>query len=256
MSKKQKNLWDSTLADSSPYTDDKYIKDSFAETVYKAAKYVPRCYETHPPLPVGKDLVIYGGNCGYPVVKDADIYIGFDGCMNLHTPYPWAKQDTPLAIEIYFPISDGSVPKDEYNFRQMVVWTAEQIRAGKKVHAGCIGGHGRTGLFFSALVNHMLGEKDATTYVRSFYCKKAVENKTQVNWLFDTFGITKTTGSKDHLSSTFGFNSKGQAEFKPTTSHGKSGTTYTNTDTFKSASGKSITPVPSKKSIWGAGAVR
>ena len=42
----------------------------------------PSCYQSHPALKLpGTELVIYGGSCISPAVKDADVYIGFDAGM-------------------------------------------------------------------------------------------------------------------------------------------------------------------------------
>ena len=62
----------------------------FTSMMNSASKYVPRCYESHPPLPVGKNLFIHGGSCNHPSVKDADIYIGFDyGMQRTRGRFPW-----------------------------------------------------------------------------------------------------------------------------------------------------------------------
>lgn len=162
------------------------------DTMKKASKVAPRCYESHPALPIG-DYLIYGGSCGTPTVKDADIYIGFDyNIRQTEDAYPWNNK----VIEVYFPIKDQHAPVNVIEFKKMVTWTVEQLRAGKKIHAGCIGGHGRTGLFFAALVAQMLGEADAITYVRQHYCEKAVESQEQVDFLHKHFGITKVEPRK------------------------------------------------------------
>lgn len=153
---------------------------------------VGRCYTTHPPLPLG-EFVIYGGSCSQPIVKDADIYIGFD-YMQVSQVYPWEEQSGPLHVN--FPISDMHAPSDADKFKKLITWVCEQLQAGKKIHAGCIGGHGRTGTFLAAVVKEMLGEEDAITYVRKHYCKKAVESDAQIEFLHKHFGVTKISGSK------------------------------------------------------------
>jgi protein-tyrosine phosphatase len=67
-----------------------------------------------------------------------------------------------------------SVPKSPKDFKALVAWTKTQLEEGKKVHCGCVGGHGRTGTFLAALCSEF-GEKDAVTYVRQNYCKNVVE---------------------------------------------------------------------------------
>lgn len=146
-----------------------------------------RCYHTHPAYEIEPGVMIYGGSCISPAVKDADVYIGFDAGMPA-TPisFPWNPGD-----EIYFKVTDRDVPQNMEQFQQLLVWTAAQLRAGRKVHAGCIGGHGRTGTFFAALRMHLTGDVNAVEHVRANYCKKAVESTKQVDWLHEHFGMNK-----------------------------------------------------------------
>lgn len=145
----------------------------------------PRCYTTHKPLSLGGSLVIHGGSCYSPIVTDADIYVGLDrGMPSPKQAYPWEPGHSFL-----FEIEDGTAPKDKASFIAMIDWLAAQISDGKKVHVGCIGGHGRTGTVLSALVKVMLSDKDASEYIRANYCKKAIETKAQVAFLSSVFGI-------------------------------------------------------------------
>jgi hypothetical protein len=158
----------------------------------QATKAAGRCYESHPPLTLpGSVLVVFGGSCSSPVVKDADIYIGFDPSMRFtERRYPWKKGD-----EVLFTIPDMGIPAKPEEFAKLIRWTKKQLEQGAKVHAGCIGGHGRTGAFLSALVREF-GEKDAINYVRQHYCQRAVESSMQVNFLVEQFGIVKAKGAK------------------------------------------------------------
>lgn len=157
------------------------------------------CYETHPPLKIG-DYTIYGGSCAKPVVKDADLYVGFDtSMMSTDLCYPWTS-----GYEFLYYIQDMHAPKDPESFKSLIKYLDEQLRAGTKVHIGCIGGHGRTGTVLAALVQHMLGIEDAITYVRTNYCKKAVETKDQIKFLHKHFGIKEADPTKEgysHVSS-------------------------------------------------------
>lgn len=157
-----------------------------------------RCYHEHPALTIKTEqgeFTIYGGSCFTPVVKDADIYIGFDASMSIKKTYPWrAEAQGPL--QLCYPITDGSVPKEVEDFKAMIGWIALQLIAHKKVHLGCIGGHGRTGLVLAALVTHMTGELDSIAYVRKNYCERAVESMEQVKWLGKHFGITPQQDSR------------------------------------------------------------
>lgn len=155
---------------------------------------VKRCFHSHPPLKIG-DKVIYGGSCIEPAVLDADVYVGFDMSMKTHTEsYPWSGKEAFL-----FPIVDGSVPKSISDTIKLVEWLALQLTANKKVHIGCIGGHGRTGLILAALVKHITGNSNAIEYVRKNYCEKAVETEKQMVFLQEHFGIIPIAPSKEHF---------------------------------------------------------
>lgn len=159
--------------------------------------YTP-CAATHPPLPIktsdGKTFKVYGGSCLHPYVKDADVYIGLDtGMAMTNQSYPW----TP-GYEVFYKITDMSVPKDPETFKQLIDWTEARVRAGDKVHIGCIGGHGRTGMVLAALYAQMTGRKNkAIQEVRAAYCDSAVESSEQVTFLQTHFGIGHASPAKD-----------------------------------------------------------
>lgn len=206
----------------------------------------PRCYESHPALKVG-DKLIYGGSCISPVVKDADIYIGLDhGMTQSYDAYPWNESKV---VEVFFPIVDRNIPKNPAEFRKMIDWICNQLHSDKKVHVGCIGGHGRTGMVLSAVVNVMTGEKDAVTYVRDNYCKKAVETSGQIDFLNKQFGITKAKGSD---ADKFKGTSSGRwssSEPVPSTKSGGSATLFNERYGFKEL--EEVKPVASRGNIWG-----
>lgn len=159
--------------------------------------WAPRCYETHPPYEIAPGIVIYGGSCISPIVHDADVYVGFDAGMKFKAGgYPWNQQKGP--VEFLFRIADMQTPVDEVEFAKMITWLDQQLIAGKKIHMGCIGGHGRTGLVLAALRKHMTGDVDATQHVRDNYCKKVVESKTQVDWLKKHWGINPVEPTKKY----------------------------------------------------------
>lgn len=154
-------------------------------------KNLPRCHEGHPPLPLG-DFVIHGGSCIHPKKTDCDIYIGLDSGMKYtDRSFPWTEGE-----EFLYAIPDMGVPKKPNNFINLVTWVGAQLWDGRSVHVGCIGGHGRTGMFLAALVAHMDVSKDAVTYVRKNYCHRAVESTSQINFLKKHFGVKSATGSK------------------------------------------------------------
>lgn len=201
--------------------------------------YVP-CYKNHPPLTLGGDLVIYGGSCHTPIVKDADIYVGLDHSMAYsHLAHPWEEGQA-----IHYPITDHKAPDDSKSFIKMIDWLAEQIVAGKKVHAGCVGGHGRTGTLLAALVKVMTGEPDAIEFVRKNYCKKVVESEGQVAFLGKHFGITKAEPSKPTVYSYPAKSTKkgsGQTYYQE----------YAESETSYKIS--TIKPFKSDGSVWGRG---
>jgi len=163
----------------------------FGAADQKVGLSLERCYKTHKPLPLGGGLVIYGGNAEAPKITDADIYVSVQhNIMYSKAMFPWNPGE---AFTFYIP--DGGVPTNVREFKKLIEYLAENIKAGKKIHVGCIGGHGRTGMVFAALVVEMLGDLDAITYVRKNYCKKAVETTKQVEFLNKLYGIKKVAGS-------------------------------------------------------------
>ena len=87
------------------------------------------------------------------------------------------------------PIADFSVPTDIDGFEASLLLTFRRILNGEKVYAGCVGGTGRTGLFFAVFVK-ALGELDApVTYVRKHYKASAVETNEQERFVED-FDVT------------------------------------------------------------------
>lgn len=155
-----------------------------------------RCFESHPPLPLKDGLVIYGGSCSSPIVRDADIYVGLDHS-HARSPkaYPWEVGESFL-----FHITDMHAPNDPAQFFKLIDWLVVQLIAQKKVHIGCIGGHGRTGTVLSALVSVMMDEKNAIGYVRKHYCQKAVESAAQIEFLSKHFGVTREAPAKTFRS--------------------------------------------------------
>jgi len=213
----------------------------------------PRCYESHPPLEIAPGLTIYGGSCISPIVKDADIYIGFDSGMRPTSKiYPWTEGE-----EVFFRIQDMDIPTSPSEFENMVQWTASRLKEGKKIHCGCIGGHGRTGMFLAALRARLVpADDDPITFVRVNYCKKAVENSKQVNFLHATYGAKKVEGSKADLFHHAGW---GSYEAKKPTLSKITGGKLQDFDAYKPtkppASGKIITtggPLNEHLSIWSA----
>ena len=153
---------------------------------------IPRCYESHPVLSIlgGK---IVGGACSAPLVNDSHIHIGFDHSMALTARrFPWSP-----GTEFLYPITDMQAPDHPESFAKLVDYILAELAAGKKIHLGCIGGHGRTGTVLAAVVAKGMGIKDAITWVRENYCVKAVESKAQVDFLVKNFGVKPIQGHKE-----------------------------------------------------------
>ncbi len=186
-----------------------------------------RCYHTHPVLTIGQHAVC-GGSCSSPVPTDADIYVGLDYSMKQHKQrLPWEPGHA-----IHYEIKDMHPPDNPEEFKKLISWLAEQITEGKKVHVGCIGGHGRTGTVLAALVAHMTDEEDPIAYVRQHYCKKGVEAKSQIDFLMKHFGCKTAKPSKGGWTDSFGKKSKA------------------------GVSSQSVEPIAAKHCIWGSRKVK
>ena len=154
-----------------------------------------KCAHTHPILKLGKHSIT-GGACSTPQKGPYDIEIALDYSGGKRV-YPWDGK-----VYVHFPIPDMDIPSDVEGFKKMIMWTAEQIIKGKKVHVGCIGGHGRTGMFLVALYAYMfpLSADGAIAHVRKHYCKKAVETDKQVKFLMKEYGVGKAKGYKQDFA--------------------------------------------------------
>lgn len=158
-------------------------KSSWGSRTWTAS---PSCHESHPVLKIGGGEIL-GASCGRPR-EGFDVYVGFDRGMSLNSVQPWMPDQPEVGT---FFISDRCAPKSPKDFKLMLEWLASKLADNKRVHVGCIGGHGRTGLVLAALVSYITGEKDAIRWVREHHCKKAVESESQVTFLVKHFGITK-----------------------------------------------------------------
>lgn len=191
-----------------PFFDDEPIPFSSSKSGSHGHAPSGKCTYSHPPYEVAPGLFLYGGSCIQPVHGDADVYIGLDMGMKRTTRrFPWTEGD-----EVLFPITDRQPPDNAEQFEQLVDWAIQKLKEGKKVHAGCIGGHGRTGILFAAIRARLVPEdKGAIQHVRKNYCEKAVESKAQVSWLMQHYGVSEAPGSKPEFkggtTSSFSFGS-------------------------------------------------
>jgi hypothetical protein len=171
--------------------------DGYAKSTYKP------CHTEHPIIQFG-DGEFCGASCLNPR-EGYDIYVGLDNGMSFkHSTYPWEPSDTKV-IEFLFPIVDMQAPSNAENFMKLVEYLADQLSLGKRIHAGCIGGHGRTGTLIAALVAHITGELDSITWTRDNYCKKAVESPSQVDFLHKHFDVKKIEGSKSYKKPSYNY---------------------------------------------------
>lgn len=178
--------------------------DLLNDTGWSGTNYT-KCHDSHKELPMGKGVIL-GASCNYPR-PGYDIYIGFDYGMRLPAPpLPWepAPVDTAQqAIHAKFEIQDMGVPKDFEAFSRMILWVCDQLHAGKRIHIGCIGGHGRTGLVLAAIRCVMEDDQNAGQWVRDNHCKKAIESQVQVEFLQKHYGITPVKASKGWSAGSF-----------------------------------------------------
>lgn len=225
---------------------------SFTPTISTTSNY-GRCYETHPAMHLADGFVVYGGSCHSPVVADADIYIALDGGYR-HTARHWPWHPTHCQ-EIEFPIQDMNVPKSTPYFVQLIAWLAFKIREGKKVHVGCIGGHGRTGMVLAALYSAFNPEaKDIIAKVRATYCEKAVESDSQIKFLVDLTGCDTAKGSKSYAASNgnaYGSKKKGKKGKK---SDQQELDYYAALAAKNGTTGNIIKPMSSQACLWGPNA--
>lgn len=160
-----------------------------------------RCHEDHKAVKILAGE-FRGGACAHPH-PGYDIYVGLDWSMSFFgNHYPWeAPTDTAVPEhEFQYKIADGKGPVSVQSFKAMITWMVGQLKLGKKIHVGCIGGHGRTGLVLAALIAEATGEKDPIKWARDNHCKKSVESAEQVAFLVKHYGAATAEPSKGHYT--------------------------------------------------------
>ena len=79
---------------------------------------------------------------------------------------------------LYCPIRDyGTLPDDV--LEALTSKILDRLSRGKKVGLFCVGGHGRTG-YVASVVLGKLGHEDPIQFLRSKYCRNAVESDSQI----------------------------------------------------------------------------
>ena len=144
------------------------------------------CHETHPELDIGGGILL-GGNCrDHERHADVDLYVALDYGM-AHPKFEVGK--TPARC-IYYPIENMKTPHRPDKFAALIDHIVGELAKGARVHVGCIGGHGRTGLVIGAVVARLgiAEDADAIGWVRQNYCQRAIETSGQENFLVVHFG--------------------------------------------------------------------
>lgn len=143
------------------------------------------CHETHPALSVWGGTLL-GGNCrDHSRHKNVDLYVALDASMKHPLFDPGAK----IPQCAYYPIQNMGIPNNPANFHALIERIIDVLASGGTVHVGCIGGHGRTGLVLAAVVasdDDTLD--DPIEWVRTNYCKRAIESKEQEGFLVTHYG--------------------------------------------------------------------
>jgi hypothetical protein len=199
------------------------------------------CWKKHPILKV-LNGTIQGGSCSDTDGIEADIFIGHaDWMPKVKHYYPWNPPDANEgALRIHMPMPDRSSPPEPKEHIKMVDWVIEQLKLGKRIHIGCMGGHGRTGTTIAAIIAKATGNVDAITWVRENYCKKAVESKVQVAYLVNSFGVKSIAATdKEYTGATYS-NDKWKDNFK----------TYNEYASTRGDAEFEASPVASPAAIW------
>lgn len=138
-----------------------------------------------------KPVEVFGGSCHHPTIDDADVYVSLDVAQPVYYwEQPWSEKENKQHVR--FPIEDMFIPEDSHDFKSCITYLQSCLKQGKKMHVGCIGGHGRTGMVLSALVQASMADKlidkkgnkmSAIDYVRDNYAREAVETVPQMLFL-------------------------------------------------------------------------
>ena len=87
---------------------------------------------------------------------------------------------------LYCPIEDyGTLPSDVLD--DLVLKILDRLNRGLKVGLFCFGGHGRTG-YVASVVLGKLGYNDPIHYLRTHYCREAVESSRQIQHIAEVLG--------------------------------------------------------------------
>ena len=134
-----------------------------------------------PPCHVGTTEVVGGLFCG----GESEVIDMISKPVQVDTLIPLNKLEANIwdmgfrGEILYYPIHDyGILPDDVLD--ELVSKILCRINNNKKVGLFCFGGHGRTG-YVASVVLGKLGYDDPIKFLRSKYCKNAVESSEQIN---------------------------------------------------------------------------
>jgi hypothetical protein len=156
--------------------------------------------------PVSKVVINAGGSMRKVKPEANDLLIDC-GADFMSSSFPSVKKNKNPVVEIDIP--NGNVPNLDLKFWKDLV---KVIRYEKKdVLIACVGGHGRTGTCLAILAALMLPEakENPIIYIREHYCKKAVENTKQYNYIKTLLNLDIPEPEYHHhsFSSSVGFSS-------------------------------------------------
>ena len=144
--------------------------------------YSPPPKECHTdPCEIVKNLWIGSGSVKDEMAKKCNVLVPLDGLTGMIWKNGFREEI------MYVPISDyQALPQDVLS--KYVDRVLALLENGNKVGVFCIGGHGRTGYFVSAIlwamrVPQRAGFTDPIGYMRKKYCEKAVESDAQMKSL-------------------------------------------------------------------------
>ena len=124
------------------------------------------------------DIPEYGCYMDYGWMRSCSIWLSPNAPNYEESLFDQYYSDTTGSMYIKWP--DMSViPMRDYS--QVIVWCMSRImEEGARLEVGCYGGHGRTGTVLAGLLvyNGMDGQ-EAIKKVRSDYCSRAIETKSQ-----------------------------------------------------------------------------
>lgn len=161
------------------------------ELFSSSTRSTPMCHTKHPELKLGNGVLV--GGSGYYPRPGFDVYVDLAADSIGMESLPW---ETATEVRINFKISDMCAPTQVGRFKKLVTYLCTQLQDGKRVHVGCFGGHGRTGMLVAAIYKELTGDEDAIQWAREHHCHKAVESHTQVEFLVKEYGTSSAPATK------------------------------------------------------------